>query len=281
MYLTEMSMTQFAIDPSARCTSQLEYHHFQKYNRIEDSMYEAFESGNPVIIDDHVVDGIDMDYYANLPEWYTDKNAWVKPWYLSDLKREPMPASTKDMGLDGEEFLKRHRQDQKHWDAFFDKCFPKYTVNGRMLSHRYNQLVQNNLHLDLPDEEHTGNDHQIRMFLNLDKKKPRILAFSYTVEQYFRLYYDEKSLDQLDKTNYHEFIKELRDRCIWNDDGNAQFNLPRHYVTFPHGSIWFFNAQWISHQIIFGNKLQCYEADIQVDSLQFPELGVPNRIANL
>ena len=95
------------------------------------------------------------------------------------------------------------------------------------------------------------------------------------------MYYDEKSLDQLDKTNYHSFIKELRDRCIWNEDKWDQFYLPRHYVSFPPGSMWFFNAQWISHQIIFGYKLQCYEADIEVDSLQFPELGVPNRIAQL
>lgn len=276
-----MLKTQIAIDSQASCTNKFQYHYFGPNDSIHDTMYEAFESGEPVIIDGHSVEGIDMDYYANLPEWYTDKNAWVKPWYLSDLKREPMPASTKDMDLDGEEFLKRHRKDQKHWDAFFDRCFPKYTVNARMLSHRYNQLVQNNLHLDLPDEEHTGNDHQIRVFLNLDRKKPRILAFSYSVEQYFRLYYDEKSLDQLDKTNYHSFIKELRDRCIWNEDKWDQFYLPRHYVSFPPGSMWFFNAQWISHQIIFGNKLQCYEADIEVDSLQFPELGVPNRIAQL
>jgi len=271
-----MLTTQFAIDKDAQ--HEFRVHYFGANDNIYDNMYEAFESGDPVIIDGHMIDGIDMDYYADLPEWYTEANAWVKPWYLSDLKKD---APTRDMGLDSESFLKRHRQDQKHWDAFFDRCFPKYDVKARMLSHRYNQLIQNNLHLDLPDEEHTGDDHQIRMFLNLDRKKPRILAFSYDVEQLFSMYYDEKHLHELDKSNYQEFIQELRDRCIWNADKWDQFYLPRHYVSLPPGAIWFFNAQWISHQIIFGNKLQCYEADIVVNSLQHPELGVPNRISKL
>ena len=53
---------------------------------------------------------------------------------------------------------------------------------------------------------------------------------------------------------------------------------PLHYITFDPGDIWFFNAQWITHQIIFGAKLQCYEADITRDSLQNPSMCLKDRI---
>ena len=70
-----MLKTQIAIDSQASCTNKFQYHYFGPNDSIYDTMYEAFESGEPVIIDGHTVEGIDMDYYANLPEWYTDKNA--------------------------------------------------------------------------------------------------------------------------------------------------------------------------------------------------------------
>ena len=94
-------------------------------------------------------------------------------------------------------------------------------------------------------------------------------------------YKDEFNLGELDKHNIHTFITEMRNRCVWNEQKWDQFHHPLHYITFNPGDIWFFNAQWITHQIVFGTKLQCFEADILNESLIKPELCMVERIKNL
>ena len=66
-----MLTTQFAIDKDAK--HEFKYYYYGANDSIYDTMYEAFESGDPVIIDGHDIEGIDMYYYANLPEWYTEE----------------------------------------------------------------------------------------------------------------------------------------------------------------------------------------------------------------
>mgnify|MGYP003133100211 CR=1 FL=1 len=80
-----MLKTQIAIDPEARCSNKLDYHYYGPNDNIYDTMYEAFESGEPVIIDGHTVDGIDMDYYSNLPEWYTEKIKSIGTHFLINV----------------------------------------------------------------------------------------------------------------------------------------------------------------------------------------------------
>jgi len=73
----------------------------------------------------------------------------------------------------------------------------------------------------------------------------------------------------------------MRNCTIWNEQRWAHFHHPLHYITFDPGDIWFFNAQWISHQIIFGAKLQCFEADIMQDQLLNPAMCMRERILNI
>ncbi len=266
-------------DIAKNLTTDFIYYHYKKDDNIYDTLYDKFESGYPIIIDGHELPNFDYEYFLELPHFYTEKNLWVKPWYPSDIKHKH--AASRDLGISDEEFLDQHYKANKSWNKFFDKFLPKYTTVDRCLSHRYNQLVYNRLHLDLLDDEHTGQTHQIRLFVNLDKQ-PRLLAFSYTVEEMYNKFYDEYKLYELDKNNLHSFIEEIRNRCIWNDyEEFSSDTFPKHYVTLAPKSIWLFNANWISHQIVFGNKIQCFEADIDSTTLVYKNLAIPNRVAAL
>ena len=247
-----------------------------------DELYAAFESGWPVVIQNLPIEGLDYKYYDDLADWTIKDNKWIMPWYNSHIKnrdrlREERNWSEEQIDV----FHKKHKQANNAWNELFDKMFPKYNTTERMLSHRYNTLVENKLHLDELDEQHTGNEQQIRMFVQLDKKRPRVLTFGPDLEQLYEKYYWKFNLRDIYKNNVHKFISEMRDRCVWNDKKWDQFHHPLHYITFNPGDIWFFNAQWITHQIVYGTKLQCFEADILNDSLIYPELCMAERIKNL
>jgi len=242
-------------------------------------LYEAFESGYPVVIKNLTIPHLDYDYYNDLPDWTIPDNKWIMPWYNSHIKsRSRMNI---ERGWNDEQinvFHQKHKQANNGWNEVFDMLFPQYKTSERMLSHRYNTLVENKLHLDELDEQHTGLEQQIRMFVQLDKKRPRVLSFGPDLEQMYNMYKDKFNLGELDKNNIHTFISEMRDRCVWNEEKWDQFHHPLHYITFDPGDIWFFNAQWITHQIVFGTKLQCFEADILNESLLKPELCMAERI---
>ena len=248
-----------------------------------DELYKAFESGWPVVIKGLEIKGIDYDYYDDLPDWVIEGNKWIAPWYPSAVRDTELLKSQR--GWSDEEintFRIKHNESDKAWKDFFNTLFPKYTdARDKVLSHRYNMLVENMLHLDELTEDHTGLEQQIRMFVQLDKKRSRVLTFGPDLEQLYSQYKDEFNLDELDKNDVHSFISEMRDRCIWNDKNWAHTHHPLHYITFDPGDIWFFNAQWISHQIIFGAKLQCFEADIFQDQLLDPEMVLAKRIIAL
>lgn len=247
-----------------------------------EKLYAAFESGWPVVIKNLTIPNLDYEYYDNLPDWTIKDNKWIMPWYNSHIKkRERLRTERGWTGGEIDIFHKKHKQSQAGWNEIFDRLFPRYNTTERMLSHRYNTLVENKLHLDELDEQHTGNEQQIRMFVQLDKKRPRVLSFGPDLEQMYRQYKDEFNLEELDKNDVHKFITEMRNRCVWNDQKWDQFHHPLHYITFDPGDIWFFNAQWITHQIVFGTKLQCFEADILNNSLQHPELCMVDRIRDL
>jgi len=247
-----------------------------------DEIYKCFESGWPVVIKNLVIPKLDYEYYDNLPDWTIKDNKWIMPWYNSHIKnrsRLELERGWTDKQIDV--FHKKHKQATNGWNEIFDMIFPKYQTNERMLSHRYNTLVENKLHLDELDEQHTGDEQQIRMFVNLDQKRPRVLTFGPDLEQLWFKYKDEFNLEELNRDNVHTFITEMRDRCVWNEQMWDQFHHPLHYITFDPGDVWFFNAQWITHQIVFGTKLQCFEADVMNSSLIYPELCMKERIKNL
>ena len=242
-------------------------------------LYTAFESGWPVVIKNLTIPKLDYEYYDDLPDWTIPDNKWIMPWYNSHIKKRDRLRNERDWTEEQiDVFHKKHKQSQEGWNEIFDMLFPHYKTSERMLSHRYNTLVENKLHLDELDEQHTGNEQQIRMFVQLDKKRSRVLTFGPTVEQLYKEYYDNFKLGELDKENVHSFITEIRNRCVWNEQKWDQFHHPLHYITFDPGDIWFFNAQWITHQIVYGTKLQCFEADILNESLLKPELCLAERI---
>ena len=245
-------------------------------------LYEAFESGWPVVIKNLTIPQLDYEYYDDLPDWTIPDNKWIMPWYNSHIKKRERMRSERNWTEEQIDlFHKKHKQSNNGWNEVFDMLFPRYKTTERMLSHRYNTLVENKLHLDELDEQHTGNEQQIRMFVQLDKKRPRVLSFGPDLEKLYYDYKDEFNLGELDKNNIHTFISEMRNRCVWNEQQWDQFHHPLHYITFDPGDIWFFNAQWITHQIVFGTKLQCFEADIKNESLVFPKMCMSNRIKNL
>jgi len=242
-------------------------------------LYTAFESGWPVVIKNLTIPKLDYSYYDSLPDWTIPDNKWIMPWYNSHIKKRDRLRNERNWTEEQiDVFHKKHKQSQEGWNEVFDMLFPRYDTTERMLSHRYNTLIENKLHLDELDEQHTGNEQQIRMFVQLDNKRPRVLSFGPDLEQMYKDYKDEFNLDDIDKNNIHEFITEMRDRCVWNDKKWDQFHHPLNYITFDPGDIWFFNAQWITHQIVFGTKLQCFEADIKNESLFKPELCMAERI---
>ena len=252
-----------------------------KTQDLEDNfkLYEAFESGWPVVIKNLTIPKLDYEYYDGLSDWTIPDNKWIMPWYNSHIKKRDRLRDERNWTEEQIDlFHKKHKQSQQGWNEIFDMLFPHYKTTERMLSHRYNTLVENKLHLDELDEQHTGNEQQIRMFVQLDKKRPRVLSFGPDLEKMYYDYKDEFNLGELDKNNIHTFITEMRNRCVWNEQQWDQFHHPLHYITFNPGDIWFFNAQWITHQIVFGTKLQCFEADILNESLLKPELCMAERI---
>lgn len=278
-------MTRLAKDSVAQDDIQVKIFTPNDISDIADSdeLYEAFESGWPVAISGLTIPGIDYDYYDKLPDWVIEGNKWIAPWYPSDIRKRDRLRTERNWTEEQiDEFHQKHKESDKAWNAFFDELFPRYKqAHNKCLSHRYNMLVENNLHLDELDEEHTGIDHQIRMFTNLDKKRCRVLAVGPDVEQMYNQYYDEFQLWELDKDDPHSFISEMRNRCIWNDRNWAHFHHPLHYLTFDPGDIWMINAQWVTHQIVFGAKLQLFEADIQKEQMHNPDMLMANRIRNL
>jgi hypothetical protein len=242
-------------------------------------LYTAFESGWPVVIKNLTIPKLDYSYYDSLPDWTIPDNKWIMPWYNSHIKKRDRLRNERNWTEEQIDiFHKKHKQSQEGWNEVFDMLFPRYDTTERMLSHRYNTLIENKLHLDELDEQHTGNEQQIRMFVQLDNKRPRVLSFGPDLEQMYTDYKDEFNLGDIDKNNIHEFITKMRDRCVWNEQKWDQFHHPLNYITFDPGDIWFFNAQWITHQIVFGTKLQCFEADIKNESLFKPELCMAERI---
>ena len=242
-------------------------------------LYTAFESGWPVVIKNLTIPKLDYSYYDSLPDWTIPDNKWIMPWYNSHIKKRDRLRDERNWTEEQIDiFHKKHKQSQEGWNEVFDMLFPRYDTTERMLSHRYNTLIENKLHLDELDEQHTGNEQQIRMFVQLDNKRPRVLSFGPDLEQMYTDYKDEFNLGDIDKNNIHEFITKMRDRCVWNEQKWDQFHHPLNYITFDPGDIWFFNAQWITHQIVFGTKLQCFEADIKNESLFKPELCMAERI---
>lgn len=275
-------MTRVALDTIAKDEFFVKIFHIEKdISEIADSdeLYNAFESGWPVVIKGAKISGVDYDYYDSLEDWVIEGNKWIMPWYNSHIKERTRLHEERnwdDKTID--EFHRHHKLSTLGWQEFFKKLFPRYTTTAEMLSHRYNMLVENKLHLDELDQEHTGDEQQIRMFLQLDKKRPRVLTFGPDLEQMYKKYYHELELETVPRSDVHKFITGMRDKCVWNDKQWDQFHHPLHYITFDPGDIWFFNAQWITHQIIFGAKLQCYEADITRDSLLNPEMCLKDRI---
>ena len=278
-------MTRVAYDSIAKDQFKVNVFHAKHIDEIADSddLYDAFESGWPVVIKGLTIPKIDYDYYDDLEDWVIKGNKWIAPWYPSAIRKGDRLRDERGWSDEQiEEFREQHKRSNSGWHQFFDTLFPRYAeAKDKVLSHRYNMLVENMLHLDELTEMHTGMEQQIRMFVQLDKKRSRVLTFGPDLVQLYHQYKEEFGLEKFDKDNTHEFITNMRNATIWNEQQWAHFHHPLHYITFDPGDIWMFNAQWISHQIIFGAKLQCFEADIPQELLKNPEMCMRNRILNL
>ena len=278
-------MTRLAYDSIHGNEFKVKIFNVSSIDEIADSteLYEAFESGWPVVIKGLTIKGIDYDYYDDLEDWVIPGNKWIAPWWPSQIKTGDRMRD--ERGWNEEQiskFQEKHKESNSAWHRFFEQLMPRYKdAPGKTLSHRYNMLVENMLHLDELTEKHTGLEQQIRMFVQLDKKRSRVLTFGPDLVQLYHRYKDDFNLGELDKTNTHTFITDMRNRTIWNEQRWAHFHHPLNYITFDPGDIWFFNAQWISHQIIFGAKLQCFEADILQDQLLNPAMCMRERILNI
>lgn len=277
-------MTRIALDRDHADEFTVHVFDATDISSIADSeeLYKSFESGWPVVIKNLTIPGVDYDYYDGLDDWVIKDNKWIMPWYNSHIKQRDRLRD--ERGWTEEQidvFHKKHKQADAGWNQIFDQLFPRYVTTERMLSHRYNMLVENKLHIDELDGQHTGMEQQIRMFVQLDKKRPRVLTFGPDIPQMYAKYKNRFNLEELDKNNVHTFISDMRNRCVWNEEKWDQFHHPLHYITFDPGDIWFFNAQWITHQIVFGAKLQCFEADILNESLLDPSMCMAERIKKL
>ena len=139
-----------------------------------------------MVIQNLPIEGLDYQYYDDLADWTIEDNKWIMPWYNSHIKNRTRLHLERGWNDDQiNVFHKKHKESNNAWNSLFDKMFPKYKTTERMLSHRYNTLVENKLHLDELDEQHTGNEQQIRMFVQLDKKRPRVLTFGPDLEQLY------------------------------------------------------------------------------------------------
>ncbi len=278
-------MTRLALDTVAKDQFNANIFTVNDISEIADKekLYRAYESGWPVVIRGLTVEGIDYDYYDDLPDWVIPGNKWIAPWYNSDIKKRDRMRSERNWTEEQiDEFHRQHKQSNKAWNNFFSTLLPRYQeAQNKTLSHRYNMLVENMLHFDELTDDHSGIDQQIRMFTNLDKKRPRVLTFGMDLVQLWHTYKDSHNLEELDKNDAHSFVSDMRDRLIWNKENWALFHHPLHYITLDPGDIWMFNAQWLSHQLVFGAKLQLFEADIPQDLLVSPELCLSNRILNI
>lgn len=136
------------------------------------------------------------------------------------------------------------------------------------------------LHLDELDLDKLDDEQQICMFVQLDVERPRILTFGPTLEQLYYQYYSEFELEKLNRNNTRGFIDEIQRRCVLPSEHgwNASIHHPLHYITLDPGDIWFFNSQWITHEVVFGTKMQCCSVDIKIESLLRPDLCIDQRI---
>ena len=80
--------------------------------------------------------------------------------------------------------------------------------------------------------------------------------------------------------NVHDFVFELRNEIIWNGK-NEYGGLPVSCLIFPPKSIWIFNSNVANHSVVWGEKLQIWECDVDVSSMTSPNCTLPNIVENL
>ena len=244
------------------------YHHDARKENIYDTLYEEYESGYPIFLENCIIEGLSYTYYGNLPYLYCYNNIWKSPWYSKDVK---LGKPYEEMGL--EDFEERHKKDEAAWTNFSRKLFPKYEFSNPCLSHRPHQLVNNKLHLDRLDSTHiAGNSSQIRLFTHFDINEPRIVGFSYNIPELLqtRLDFNYSSSDEIrdlvetgDLRKIVDYVDKIILRKHYKYDG-----LPINIFRVPSKTVWIMNGQYIAHNVIYGNLCQCYEAEIEKSFLQ-------------
>ena len=122
-------MTRVALDTIAKDEFFVKIFHIEKdISEIADSdeLYNAFESGWPVVIKGAKISGVDYDYYDSLEDWIIEGNKWIMPWYNSHIKERTRLHEERnwdDKTID--EFHRHHKLSTLGWQEFFKKLFPR------------------------------------------------------------------------------------------------------------------------------------------------------------
>ena len=244
---------------------------------------DEFERNDMVVLDNVEVPNFPYDYWINkIPTYYTKNNRWEPPMFGHEVLKEEWSERHRlfrDLDLSEEEtteFRKMHRRSQQAWIEFQKQLFPNYTYENEVLSHRYNCLVYNMQHIDLLDGDHSGKHHQLRIAINVSDK-PRMIS----IGEHINILFDRiENKARYKDMNVHDFVFELRNEIIWNGE-NEFGGLPVSCVTFPPKSIWIFNSNVANHQVIWGEKLQIWEVDVNVSSMTNPNYTLPNIVKKL
>ena len=102
-------MTRVALDTIAKNEFFVKIFNVSDVSEIADSdeLYDAFESGWPVVIKGVKVPGVDYKYYDELEDWVIEGNRWIMPWYNSHIKERTR--LTQERGWTDEQIDMFHR----------------------------------------------------------------------------------------------------------------------------------------------------------------------------
>jgi hypothetical protein len=244
---------------------------------------DDFERNDMIVLDNVEIPDFPYDYWINeMPTYTTKNNRWEPPMFAHEVLKEEWSERHRlfrDLDLDEEKtetFRKMHRRTHQAWLNFQKQLFPNYEGDMDCLSHRYNTLVYNRQHIDLLDGDHTGDRHQLRMAINVSNK-PRMCS----IGEHINLLFDRvENKARYKDMNIHDFIFELRNEVIWN--GKHEYGgLPISCVIFPPKTIWVFNSNVANHSLIYGEKLQMWETDIDLKSMKSTANTIPELVKKL
>jgi hypothetical protein len=151
--------------------------------------------------------------------------------------------------------------------ALTSRLFPSYRIIADRITWRFQETVNENLHLDVYKED--LRDHHLRLFINLDSV-PRIWHTSHTLQTIL-----DEHLSLLDP----EFVRTETPGRICHDLNFAVFKsfpdagregCAKHIVFFEPGEVWLVDSRKVSHQIFYGRKALSTDHAVDRNSMLDP-----------